>query len=93
MILLLLLGGVIIMSKNIKSIIICLSIIIFTALLFLAIDCFRLTNNQKTIFSMSLGQYLDGGTKEYYGLGYKIIDRTESTYLPAWKCYLSRTFS
>ena len=62
------------MSKNIKSIIICLSIIIFTALLFLAIDCFRLTNNQKTIFSMSLGQYLDGGTKEYYGLGYKIID-------------------
>lgn len=62
------------MSKPIKTIIICLSIIIFIALLFLTIDYFRLTNNEKPIFSISFGQYLDGGTKEYYGLGYKIID-------------------
>lgn len=62
------------MNKNIKMIILCLSITIFISLLFLSLDYFRLSNNEKTIFSISFAQYLDGGTIEYYGLGYKIID-------------------
>ena len=62
------------MFKTTKTTVVCLTVIILIVLLLLAIDCFRIANNEKPIFCLSFGQYLDGGTREYYGLGYKIID-------------------
>ena len=47
-------------------------IIIFTV--FLTTDIIMLNNNNKPIFSIEILMYTDGGTKEYLGLGYKIID-------------------
>jgi len=59
-----------------KVLIICLVIIgiIILGAVFAAVDYNRLTNKKEPIFCISMGQYLDGGTKEYIGLGYKIID-------------------
>lgn len=54
--------------------------IIFLLILFvvviacLIIDVLMLENEKEPVFCISYGHYLDGGTKEYYGLGYKIID-------------------
>lgn len=47
-------------------------IIIFV--LFIITDIIMLKNNKKPIFSLEILMYEDGGTKEYLGLGYKIID-------------------
>ena len=62
------------MNKKLKELIIILTILIVLIATFLTIDYLRLKNGNKPIFSISFGQYLDGGTKEYYGLFYKIID-------------------
>jgi len=48
--------------------------ILILVLVFLLTDVIRIENSKEPIFCVSIGQYLDGGTKEYYGLGYKIID-------------------
>lgn len=65
-----------IMKKWIKTILITLLIIIIMGLIFFAIDYLRIQNNQKPIFCISFNSmtYSDGGTREYLGMGYKIID-------------------
>ena len=60
--------------KPSKVEIIVLLTILTLVLVFLLTDIIRLESGKEPIFCVSMGQYLDGGTKEYYGLGYKIID-------------------
>lgn len=63
------------MNKKLKTLLIILVILIILITTFIIVDCLRLKANNKPIFSLNFGiQYLDGGTKEYYGLFYKIID-------------------
>lgn len=49
-------------------------IVILVLVLFLTIDIIRVHYNSTPIFCISGGMYLDGGTRVYIGLGYKIID-------------------
>lgn len=51
-----------------------LLVVLGLVLTFLITDIVMLEKGNEPIFCVSFGQYLDGGTKEYYGLGYKIID-------------------
>ncbi|MFG6319303.1 MAG: hypothetical protein K1W33_05530 [Clostridia bacterium] len=40
---------------------------------FISIDLYQLQNEKEPIFSINTISYRDGGSKEYMGLGYKII--------------------
>lgn len=52
-----------------------LVIIIFCVLVFFMVDYCRVKRQKRPIFCIpSPGIYLDGGTVEYFGLGYKVID-------------------
>ena len=51
-----------------------LLIVLLIFVLFISIDIIRVHNNLVPIFCITAGTHLDGGTKEYIGLGYKIID-------------------
>ena len=63
------------MNKKIKILLMILAILIILLPTFIVVDYIRLKNNNKPIFSLNFDiQYLDGGTKVYYGLFYKIID-------------------
>lgn len=58
-----------------SSLVIIVFSIILVIILFFVVDCLRVSNNESPIFCISpFGKYLDGGTIEYFGLGYKIID-------------------
>ena len=57
-----------------KTILILVIAILAITITFLIVDCIMLNSAKEPIFCISIGQYLDGGTKEYIGLGYKIID-------------------
>lgn len=50
---------------------VCIGLIFISVLI---TDICRLEQNLEPIFSIKMGAYSDGGTKEYLGLGYKIID-------------------
>lgn len=52
--------------------IICIGIIGLT-LLFGTVDYLRINQNKKPLFTLFKTQYKDGGSTEYFGLGYKII--------------------
>lgn len=56
--------------KKKKKILICIIIVL---LIIIIIDCIKIKNNQKPILCIITKIYRDGGTKEYYGLGYKVI--------------------
>ncbi len=43
------------------------------SLLFSSIDYFRIKNNTNPLFVILINKYMDGGSKEYIGLGYKVI--------------------
>ena len=60
-------------NKKIKTLIISLLIIITIILIFFAIDIYRLRINKEPIFCINTITYRDGGSKEYLGIGYKII--------------------
>ncbi len=60
-------------NKKIKALIISLLIIITIILIFFAIDIYRLRINKEPIFCINTITYRDGGSKEYLGIGYKII--------------------
>ena len=60
-------------NKKIKTLIISLLIIITIILIFFAIDVYRLTIHKEPIFCINTITYRDGGSKEYLGIGYKII--------------------
>ena len=64
------------MKKGLKIILIILGILVLLALIFFAVDYNRVNNNEKPIFCIKnpAGMLKDGGTIEYYGLGYKVID-------------------
>ena len=64
------------MKKGIKIFLIALEIIIILGLIFFGVDYNRVKNGDNPIFCISnlAGIYMDGGTIEYFGLGYKVID-------------------
>jgi len=51
-----------------------LIILIILGLVFFAVDYTKVKNQEKPIFCIPLGVIQDGGTREYLGLGYKVID-------------------
>ena len=64
------------MKKGIKVLLIILGIIIILGLIFFAIDYNGVQKQEKPIFCIQnpAGVIRDGGTIEYFGLGYKVID-------------------
>ena len=64
------------MKRGIKVVLIILGVIIIFGLIFFAVDYNRVKNKEKPIFCIRnpAGISKDGGTIEYFGLGYKIID-------------------
>ena len=64
------------MKKGIKILLIILGVIIILGLIFFAVDYNRVKNQEKPIFCIQhpAGVIMDGGTIEYFGLGYKVID-------------------
>lgn len=61
------------MRKKIKMSFIVLGILILVILIFFTIDYRRVQRNQRPLFCINVATYRDGGTKIYYGLGYKVI--------------------
>lgn len=62
------------MKKGLKIFCIILGVIIILGIVFFAIDYNRVQKQEKPIFCIKVGTLLDGGTVEYLGLGYKVID-------------------
>ena len=62
------------MNKKLKGILIIVGILVLLALSCFCVDYSRVKKQEKPIFCINLATYRDGGTKEYYGLGYKVID-------------------
>ncbi len=64
------------MKKGLKIISIVLGILIILGLIFFMTDYNRVKNNKRPIFCIKnpTGTIRDGGTVEFFGLGYKIID-------------------
>ena len=64
------------MKKGIEVLLIVLGVIIILGLVFFAIDYNRVQKQEKPIFCIQnpAGVIMDGGTVEYFGLGYKVID-------------------
>ena len=64
------------MKKGIKILLIVIGIIIILGLIFFAVDYSRVKKQEKPIFCIQhpAGVIMDGGTIEYFGLGYKVID-------------------
>ena len=64
------------MKKGIKVLLIVLGVIIVLGLIFFAIDYNRVQKQEKPLFCIQHpgGVIMDGGTVEYFGLGYKVID-------------------
>lgn len=62
------------MKKKLKILFIVLGIIAVLGVIFFVIDYNRVKEQEKPIFCINTTTYKDGGTKEYLGLGYKVID-------------------
>lgn len=62
------------MKKGLKIALIIIGVFILLDLIFFAIDYSRVQKQVKPIFCINVATHRDGGTKEYYGLGYKVID-------------------
>ena len=62
------------MKKVAKIVGIILIILVMLGIIFYTIDKNRAREGQKPMFCIPIGMYLDGGTIEYIGLGYKVID-------------------
>lgn len=64
------------MKKGLKIISSVLGIVIILGLIFFIVDYNRVKNNERPIFCIKnpAGTILDGGTVEFFGLGYKVID-------------------
>lgn len=64
------------MKKKLKIISGILGIVIILGLIFFVVDYNRVKNNERPIFCIKnpAGTILDGGTVEFFGLGYKVID-------------------
>lgn len=62
------------MKKVAKIVGIILIVLVILGIVFYIVDKNRAREGQKPIFCIPIGAYLDGGTTEYIGLGYKVID-------------------
>ena len=64
------------MKKILKVVVGILGIIVVLGIVFFTVDYNRVKNQEKPIFCIKdpAGVILDGGTIEYFGLGYKVID-------------------
>ena len=64
------------MKKGLKIISSVLGIVIILGFIFFVVDYNRVKNNERPIFCIKnpAGTILDGGTVEFFGLGYKVID-------------------
>lgn len=62
------------MKKYLKYIGIIISLIVVIGIMFFVIDFNRVKNEQNPIFCIRTRIYEDGGTREFLGLGYKVID-------------------
>ena len=62
------------MKKGIKVLLIILGVIIILGLIFFIVDYNRVQKQEKPIFCVKDAIANDGGTEEYLGLGYKVID-------------------
>ena len=64
------------MKKVLKIVLIIIGVILILGLIFFGVDYYRVKNQEKPIFCIEnpAGEASDGGTKEYWGLGYKVID-------------------
>ncbi|MCL2859402.1 MAG: hypothetical protein FWF46_02290 [Oscillospiraceae bacterium] len=61
------------MNKKLNIILIIFLIIILLSIVFAIIDYNRAKKQQIPVFCIKLYTDMDGGTKEYIGLGYKVI--------------------
>ena len=68
--------------KIFKKIIMIIFVLIVLIIIFATVDYNRVKNGEQPIFSKVTGTLMDGGTVEYIGLGYKIIDYHKM--LPTW---------
>ena len=76
------------MKKGIKIFLIILGVIIILGLIFFAVDYNRVQKQEKPIFCIKNAISNDGGgTEEYFGLGYKVIDfnRLYTDETPDWE--------
>ena len=64
------------MKKILKVVVGILGIIVVLGIVFFTVDYNRVKNQKKPIFCIKspAGAIMDGGTIEYFGLGYKVID-------------------
>ena len=62
------------MKKGIKVVLIILGVIVIFGLIFFTVDYNRVKNGKNPIFCINIAIANDGGTMEYLGLGYKVID-------------------
>lgn len=62
------------MKKFLKIIGVILTIIVVLGIIFFAVDYSRVQKQEKPIFCILKDEANDGGTKIYFGLGYKVID-------------------
>lgn len=60
--------------KKLKIFIFILIVIAILGIIFFSIDYKRVKNGEKPLFCIKIGAYLDGGTVEYLGIGYKVIN-------------------
>lgn len=60
--------------KKSKIFILILLVIILLGIIFFAFDYNKVKNGEKPSFCIKSAAYLDGGTVEYLGIGYKVID-------------------
>lgn len=62
------------MKKGVKIALIIVGIVVILGLIFFVVDFNRAKNQERPIFCIKGETYRDGGTVEYWGLGYKVID-------------------
>ena len=62
------------MKKGIKIFCIILLVIIILVIVFFIVDYNRVKNSNTPMFCINIGTLRDGGSVEYLGLGYKVID-------------------
>lgn len=64
------------MNKNIRIICVCLIVIVIVGIIFFIVDYNRVKNNLRPVFCIEnlVSAVKDGGTVEFLGLGYKVID-------------------
>lgn len=62
------------MKKFLKIFISIILVIAILGVIFFSIDYNRVKKQQLPLFCIKYCTYLDGGTQEYLGIGYKVID-------------------